>query len=157
MSFCILPNGKRYALVCTCGLTQLCLILSDPLDCSPPGSPSMGFFRQEYRSGLPFPPPGDLPDPGIEPASLAFPTLAGRFFTIVPPGKLMWFIEALHNSFLINFLRARDSKTWSDGPLGFRAPWTLQTYSCVLLPRYRIHSFQPRIRRVWALEVDVLI
>ena len=101
---------------------QSCWTLCDPMDCSPPGSPSMGFFRQEYRSGLPFPPPGDLPDPGIEPASLAFPTLAGRFFTIVPPGKLMWFIEALHNSFLINFLRARDSKTWSDGPLGFRAP-----------------------------------
>ena len=39
---------------------------------------SMGFSRQEYWSGLPSPPPGDLPDPGIEPAS---PTLAGRFFT----------------------------------------------------------------------------
>ena len=34
-------------------------------------SPSMGFSRQEYRSGLPFPPPGDLPDPGIEPRSPA--------------------------------------------------------------------------------------
>ena len=45
---------------------------------------SMGFSRQEYCSGLPFPPPGDLPDPGIEPAS---PTLAGRFFTTVPPRK----------------------------------------------------------------------
>ena len=33
---------------------------------------SMGFLRQEYWSGLPFPSPGDLPDPGIEPASLAF-------------------------------------------------------------------------------------
>ena len=39
----------------------------------------MGFPRQEYRSGLPFPSPGDLPDPGIEPAS---PALAGRFETI---------------------------------------------------------------------------
>ena len=34
--------------------------------------PSMGFSRQEYRSGLPFPSPGDLPDPGIEPGSPAF-------------------------------------------------------------------------------------
>ena len=33
--------------------------------------PSMGFSRQEYQSGLPFPSPGDLPDPGIEPSSLA--------------------------------------------------------------------------------------
>ena len=38
----------------------------------------MGFSRQEYWSGLPFPPPGDPPDPGTEPASLALP---GRFFT----------------------------------------------------------------------------
>ena len=43
---------------------------------------SMGFPRQEYWSGLPFPSPGDLPDPGIEPMSLA---LAGGFFTIEPP------------------------------------------------------------------------
>ena len=40
---------------------------------------SMGFSRQEYWSGLPFPPPGDFPDPGIEPVS---PALAGGFFTI---------------------------------------------------------------------------
>ena len=42
---------------------------------------SMGFSRQEYWSGLPFPSPGDLPDPGIEPVSLMSPALAGRFFT----------------------------------------------------------------------------
>ena len=41
----------------------------------------MGFSRQEYWSGLPFPPPGDLPDPGIEPGLLHLLTLAGRFFT----------------------------------------------------------------------------
>ena len=45
---------------------------------------SMGFSRQEYYRGLPFPSPGGRPDPGIEPAS---PALAGRFFTTEPPGK----------------------------------------------------------------------
>ena len=45
------------------------------------GPLSMGFSRQEYWSGLPCPPPGDLPDPGIEPASLMSPGLAGGFFT----------------------------------------------------------------------------
>ena len=45
---------------------------------------SMGFFRQEYWRGLSFPSPGDLPDPGVKPASLA---LAGGFFTVVLPGK----------------------------------------------------------------------
>ncbi|ELR52587.1 hypothetical protein M91_18885, partial [Bos mutus] len=42
---------------------------------------SMGFSRQEYWSGLPFPPPGTLPNPGIEPVSLKSPALAGGFFT----------------------------------------------------------------------------
>ena len=42
----------------------------------------MGFSRQEYWSGFPFPPPGDLHDPGIEPMSLMSLALAGRFFTI---------------------------------------------------------------------------
>ena len=42
---------------------------------------SMGFPRQEYRNGLPFPPLGDLPNPGIEPVTPGFPPLAGRFFT----------------------------------------------------------------------------
>ena len=50
---------------------------------------SMGFSRQEYWSGLPFPPLGDLPDPGIEPLSLASPALAGRLFTFAPPGNLL--------------------------------------------------------------------
>ena len=45
---------------------------------------SMGFPRQEYRSGLPFPSPADLLDPGIEPAS---PAVAGRFFTTEPVGS----------------------------------------------------------------------
>ena len=48
---------------------------------------SMGFPRQEYWSGLPFPSSGDLPDPGIK---LRFPTLAGGFFTTEPAGKLQW-------------------------------------------------------------------
>ena len=41
---------------------------------------SMGFSGQEYWSGLPCPPPGDLPDPEIEPVSLTFPAVAGGFF-----------------------------------------------------------------------------
>ena len=45
----------------------------------------MGFSWQEYWSGLPFPSPGDLPKPGIQPASFASPALADRFFTTEPP------------------------------------------------------------------------
>ena len=50
------------------------------------GPLSMGFSRQEYWSGLAVPTLGDLLNPGIKPASLASPTLAGRFFTTAPPG-----------------------------------------------------------------------
>ena len=55
--------------------------LCDPWAVSRPAPMSMDFFRQEYWSGLPFPPPGLLPDPGIEPMSLMSPALSGRFFT----------------------------------------------------------------------------
>ena len=52
------------------------LALYNPLGCRLADSSSHGFLRQEYRSGLPFPSPGDLPDPGIKPTSLASPALA---------------------------------------------------------------------------------
>ena len=49
---------------------------------------SMGFSRQGYWSGLPFPSPGDLPNPGIEPVSLVSPALAGGFLTTSAPWGL---------------------------------------------------------------------
>ena len=68
-------------LECCCHLVaKLCLTLFDPMDCQAPLS--MGFCRQEYWSGLPFPSLGDLPNPGIEPVSHA---LVGSFFTTEPP------------------------------------------------------------------------
>ena len=63
-----------------CSVVQLCLTLCNPMDYGPPGS-SMGLYRWEYWSGLPFPPPEDFPDPGIQPVSLASPALTGGFFT----------------------------------------------------------------------------
>ena len=61
---------------------------------------SMEFSMQEYWSRLLFPAPGDLPDPGIEPASFASPVLAGRFFTTVPSRKLKWWIMRARLSLL---------------------------------------------------------
>ena len=58
--------------------------LRPPWTIAHPAPLSMGFHRQEHCSRLPFLPPGDLPDPGMEPPS---PTLEGRFFTTEPPGK----------------------------------------------------------------------
>jgi len=54
---------------------------------------SIGVSMQEYWSGLPYPPPGNLPDPGIKPVSLMSPVLAGRFFTT----SATWEAQAPHN------------------------------------------------------------
>ena len=58
-----------------------CQTLFNPMDCSPPGSSVHGFSGQEYWSGLPYPPPGDLPDPGLELVPPVSPALADVFFT----------------------------------------------------------------------------
>ena len=55
--------------------------------------PSMGFSRQEYWSGLPFPSPGDLSNPGIEPRS---PTLQADALPSEPPGKPRWELKQLN-------------------------------------------------------------
>ena len=70
--------------------TKLCLTLCDSMNCSPSGSSVHGIFQQEYWSGLPFPSPGGLSDPGIEPTSSA---LAGRCFSTEPPWKPVTFHE----------------------------------------------------------------
>ena len=73
---------------------QSCLTLCNPIWTVAHQAPlSMGFSRQEYWSGLLWPPPGDLPDPEIEPASpvssasLVSPALAGGSLPLAPPGK----------------------------------------------------------------------
>ena len=70
-----------------------CSVVSDSCDHQAPLS--LGLSRQEYWSALPFPSPGDLPNPGTEPTS---PALAGGFITTEPPGKPSWDFQG---SFLI--------------------------------------------------------
>ena len=81
----ILPGGLTSKLA-ICAWMRAKLLQSYPTlcntrDCSPPGSSVDGISRQEYLSGLPFPSPGDPPNPKIKHASLSSPALAGRFFT----------------------------------------------------------------------------
>ena len=65
----------------------------------------MAFSRQEYWSGLPFPSPGDLSYPGIEPVSLVPPALAGRFFTTVPREKPQDFTtHIIYNKIKISYI-----------------------------------------------------
>ena len=86
--------------VCLCVLSHVQLFVTprtvahqDPL--------SMGFSRQEYWRGLPVPPQGALPDPGIKSVSLASPVLVGGFFTTAPPGKA-WTITVLDRYLVLN-------------------------------------------------------
>jgi len=65
------------------------------MEYSPPGSAVHGFPRKEYWSGLPFPSPGDLHNPGIQ---LASPALAGGFSTTESPGRSMYNATPMQNS-----------------------------------------------------------
>ena len=79
--------------------------------------PSMRFSRQEYWSGLPCPPPGDPPNPGIKPVSLMSPALAGRFFTT----STTW--EAQHSWSVSQFSRSVVSNClWPHGLQHARLP-----------------------------------
>ena len=66
--------------------------------------PSMGFFRQEYWSGFPFPSPGDLPNPGVEPR---FPALEANALTSEPPGKSFQYI--LNDGYYYHYMRLNHS------------------------------------------------
>ena len=63
---------------------SLCPTLCDPMNCNPPGSSVHGISQARVLDGLPFPSPGDFPDPGVKPTS---PALTGRFFTTESLGK----------------------------------------------------------------------
>ena len=82
----IIITCLNLSLNCVCVLSHVWLSAT-PWTVASQAPLSTGFPRQEPWSGLPFPPPGGLPDPGIEPKSPEFPALAGRFFTAEPPGK----------------------------------------------------------------------
>ena len=90
---------------------QSCVTLCDPKDCSPPGSSGHGFSRKEYWSGMSCPPPGDLPNPGIEPTSLMSPALAGGFFTTSATWKALEFVSVqFSHSVVSDSLRPHESQ-----------------------------------------------
>ena len=76
----------------------------------------MGFSRDEYWSGLPCPPPGDLPNPGIEPESLMFPALAGRFFTTSATWEAQISKEnEKKKKFFLRKKKVKKEKIWESG------------------------------------------
>ena len=95
----------------------LCLTLATPWTVARQAPLSMGFSRQEYRSGLPFPPPGDLPHPGIK---LAFPALAGRLSTSEPPGKHMLLRQGLNMTIYTQNFNLTKNKMLSVGQISLK-------------------------------------
>ena len=85
----LLATAKTRAVLCL--VAQPCPTLCNPMDCSPPGCSPWGFSRQGYWSGLPFPPPGDRPDPEIGPVS---PALQADSLPPELPGKPSQDMEA---------------------------------------------------------------
>ena len=90
-------EGSRLPIMCVLNHFSHVWLFVTLWTVAPQAPPSMGFSRQEYWNGLPCPPPGDLPDPGIEHASLTSPALAGRLFTTSDT----W--EALSSHFKIGY------------------------------------------------------
>ena len=76
-----------------CSVAQSCPALCGLLDCNPPGSLVHGLFRQGYWNGLPFPPPGDPPHPGIKPMSSVSPALTGGLSTTEASGKPFYLVQ----------------------------------------------------------------
>ena len=78
-----LETGSLRSYMCahTCSVASVMSTLCDPMDCSPPGSSVHEILQARILEWIACPPPGDLPDPGIEPTSLMSPALAGRLFT----------------------------------------------------------------------------
>ena len=92
------------------------------MDCSPQAPLSVGFFRQEYWSGLPCPPPEDLPNPGIEPTSPACPALANGFFTTSATWYSKQRVPGLSLADSLPRKRwSRSSSCWALPSLGVRA------------------------------------
>ena len=67
--------------VCAFSVAQSCSTLCSPWAIASQAPLSMAFSKQDFWNGVPFSPPGTLPNPGIKPASLASPALTGKFFT----------------------------------------------------------------------------
>ena len=95
---------------------------------------SMGFSRHKYWSGFPSTPPGDLPDPGIEPMSLTTPALAGGFFT----ANAAWEVPASH-TFRQNVMLK--GETLRLGPVYCLKHLLLFCYSIYLLADPSFHQF----------------
>ena len=92
-------GAQFYSLYAAHACVLSCVPLFEiPWTVAHPAPLSLEFSKQEYQSGLPFPSPGDLPEPGIEPKSLTSPPLTGGFFSTLPLGSWVFYNSRFGNS-----------------------------------------------------------
>ena len=126
ISFTVISLGCRTLFSTHYACAQSLGLIPDSLDCSLPCSSVHGNFPgQESLSGSPFPPPGDLPHPGIKPESLASPTLAGRFFATAPSGIVV--VQLLSHVQLF----ATQWAAICQVPLSFTISWSLLKFMSI--------------------------
>ena len=85
-----------------CSVAQSCLTLCNPMDCSPQGSSVLEIFQPEYWSGLPFPHPEDLPDPGIKPSLLGLPHCRADSLPLSHLGSSLYILAPLKSGIVHN-------------------------------------------------------
>ena len=127
--------------VCCAKLLQLCLTLCTPIDCSPLGSSVHRILRQEYESGLPYPPPGDHPDPGIESVSTYFPFIRTP---VILDGAILLHCDLMPTGYICNDPAPRCSPilwSWWSGlqPRDFEGDSSVRSKRC----------FRPRSKLPW--------
>ena len=146
MAFLTLQTLHIYTCMCVQLLGQLWLFVA----CQ--ASLSMGYPRQEYWSGLPFPSQRDLLNPGIEPAS---PTLAGSFFTTEPPGKSSHMHSILINLYIMDEAISPMFYGWQNwSPKRLRTElsvwwWVDVRAGARTLQLHLSYSFDPDYRAMW--------
>ena len=128
-------------------VAQSCLTLCNPVHCvARQVSLCMEFSRQEYRSGLPFPSPGDFPNPEIKPTS---PALAGGFFTSEPPGMAHL---PRHESWSIYVSNSQTSEARVDTTMGacVKSTWSAQG------PKFAFFCFLKQPRCDWSGDQNLM-
>ena len=138
---------KDYSLVCVCAcsVSQCCLTLCDP----------MGFPRQEYWGGLPFPTAGYLPNHRIEPMSLASPELAGGFFTTVLPGKPLLCLKYTKTACFIHFFEFRIFTSSHMYQINFFSIVNLSYVNLIICPTIELGREEEKLPLSWSFGANM--
>ena len=122
-------------------VSQSCLTLCNPMECSTPGSSVHGIFQARILDWVVISYSGDLPDQGVEPTSLTSPTLGGGFLTTMPPGKLQIHLQLFTNTLQLYGLQQARLPCPSPTPKAYsnscpQSWWCHPTISSSVIPFY---------------------